>query len=260
VGRQVPDVAKDSLVLCDDQGKAEEKPFQNDFWVGENQLVNVEDWDRRRGALSRPVELDWSYIKNREGVMTRTRDEWIALLAEAFRLKGYRRIEGDARPPQEPGEFRFDPANKCLIDVWLLPNPYPWTFVGLGEPDNGDPYRRSNKLILMAVSGRSGQRGLDLRVAVEKLRTQAEAYNALLIDEGDDVFQYANGSFRVQQYVDEKSGAPKEGRDRLRAAFILANREPRGKEQMLGRGGDSAFGLPPARIPSGIARRTARRR
>ncbi len=77
----------------------------------------------------------------------------------------------------------------------------------------------------MAVSGASGREGLDLRVAVEKLCTQAGAYNALLIDEGEDVFQYSNGSFRMEQYRDRKTGEIKNERDRLRAVFILARKK-----------------------------------
>ncbi len=86
------------------------------LWFGENQLIRIQDWDRRRGALSRPVELDWSYIRQREGFQKRSTEEWRRIVAEAFRLKGYRRIERDERPPQEPGEFRFDPANTNLVD------------------------------------------------------------------------------------------------------------------------------------------------
>jgi hypothetical protein len=126
------------------------------LWFGENQLVGdrPEVWDRRRGALSRPVELDWSYITER-GFRRRDPKEWREeVVAKAFEQKGYKRIQGDVRPPEKPGEFRFDPANTDLVDVWLLPNPYPLTFVGLGKPEDQE-YGRTNHLILMAVSGLS---------------------------------------------------------------------------------------------------------
>lgn len=198
--------------------------MDQDFWLGENQLIGIKpgDYDRRRGALSRPVYLEWKYFTERQGLKRRTDDEWRVIIKAALELKGYRFVPD--RPPQQPGEFRFEPGNTKLVDVWLVSNPYPWTFVGLGKPDASG---RSNKLIFMATSGSSGQKGLPLSVAIEKLRNQADdVHNALLIDEGVDVFQYLKGSkpsearfsVRGHTYNDPRK------RDRMRAIFILGRK------------------------------------
>jgi len=107
-----------------------------------------------------------------------------------------------------------------------MENVYSFTFIGLGKPNQDG---RSNRLILFASSGASGRQGLTLRQAIEKLRTQAGAWDALLIDQGNDVFQFAEDKFTVpiESKTDPRTGVT-QLREQLRAIFIVAGKTQTG--------------------------------
>ncbi len=193
-----------------------------DIWFGEAELL--EDADTRRGALSRPALLKM-FHKGGPYVPGVVSEKERDVVADAFQAAGYVHVpEG---PPRRPGEFRFDPASNDLVDVWLIPNVYSYSFIGLGGPDTRDGEGRSDRLVVLAASGASGRQGLTLRTAIDKLRTQAGAYDALLIDEGLDVFQWVHGDWLVPvppPFTDPETGTT-QSRDRLRTVFILATQE-----------------------------------
>jgi exopolysaccharide biosynthesis protein len=77
--------------------------------------------------------------------------------------------------------------------------------------------RDNRRLLCLACDGKPGSSGYVLEDAARVLQ-QAGAYNALLIDEGADAFQYLRAA-------DGNLMAPiplKRGRGRIRATFIVA--------------------------------------
>lgn len=214
-------------------------------WFGEYQLLSKDQATLLR-AFGGPVILDCGYA---------------GLAAERDRvISAFKNVDYVLRQPTEmltrPGHFRAHP-NPELLEVWLRPNVYPFSFVALLQPRDKDPVagRPSNIFAFLAVGGTSGREGLTLQQAVDILLTQVTFENeifkpggkenekekavftvadALLIDQGLDVFQFADGKFRVP--VDGADQLPKEGdnaraargRDRIRAVFIAAERRQDG--------------------------------
>jgi hypothetical protein len=204
-------------------------------WFGDCQLLEEEV--TRERAFMGPVLLDCDY-------KAMGADREIALKALEDERSGYERV---ARPPDRPGQFRPHPTNPRLIEVWLMENVYPFTFIALGEQREQMTETRivtpSNVVMLFASGGLSGRQGLTLREAVGVLRSQVEfkkegvvynVCNALLIDQGLDVFHFVDDEFKVP--IEGPGPLPEEGkdtrgaigRDRLRAIFLVAEEQ---KEQ-----------------------------
>jgi hypothetical protein len=164
-----------------------------------------------------------------------------------------------------PGHFRPH-LHPNLVEVWLRPNVYPFSFVALAHPrdESTGPGEPSNVLAFFAVGGKSGREGLTLQEAVQVLLTQVSfkdeddkdywVSDALLMDQGLDVFQFAGTRFQlpIEISYSEASktwtrhlpgGAPQPlesgcaplpeeppdtleaiGRDRLRSIFIVGEK------------------------------------
>jgi len=169
------------------------------IWFGEAQLL--EDPNLQRAALSGPVFLSRLYqglgasMEQIRGAMSRA---------------GYREIE-DPRKALEEGEYRFIPEDNNVVEVYFKRNTYAWTMIGLDK--------ERKEILCLACEGKPGVEGYTLEQAAEELLRRG-AYNALLIDEGRDVFQ------KVQL---DGPGAPLRvtiplKRRRLRATFIFARK------------------------------------
>jgi hypothetical protein len=120
------------------------------------------------------------------------------------------------------GEFRFVPEDDTQVEVYLRRNTYGWTMVGLTKGND--------KILCLACEGNPATRtGHVLEEAASILRA-AGAHNALLIDEGADVFQMAllNGSWPKAKVAgggpDLDITVPLQ-RTRLRATFIFTRRK-----------------------------------
>jgi hypothetical protein len=131
---------------------------------------------------------------------------------EALVAFGYRE-QPDARAELAAGEFRFVPEDTSLVEVFLLRNRYGWTMIGLTK--DGD-----STLCLACEGDPHANRGHILASAAQRL-IDAGAWNAVLIDEGADMFQAAllkgGGGPPLQATIPLK-------RTRLRATFVFGRR------------------------------------
>jgi hypothetical protein len=178
------------------------QPQYSDVWLGEN--VFLRDVNMRHLALNRSVELEFP-----PGADS-------ARLRGALQQTHYLETTNGA-PPSKPGEWRFvqiDPLTQRL-DIYFRPNIYGWSMIGLTKD-------RSQILCLACTADHRTRQGYTLTQAAEILLENG-AHDALLIDEGQDVFQ----SVWWQGYGDpEHPLDPDErvlrSRKQLRSTFIIA--------------------------------------
>jgi hypothetical protein len=133
-------------------------------------------------------------------------------LRGAFTLAGYREVPG-ALEPLVPGDWRFVTRSPqvTVVEVYYKRNTYGWTMLGVSAD-----HRRARSL---ACTGRPGTTGYTLEQAAGLL-LQAGAWNALLIDEGADVFQTVRwGDGPLTDMVPRS-------RRRVRATYIFSQRRP----------------------------------
>jgi hypothetical protein len=169
----------------------------SDVWFGERDLLDHPN--RQRASLGGPVFVELPC-------------HW-KLAEAALEKSGYHRARSDVQA-LSPGEWRFvrcGPRESDMkVEIHFQRNVYGWTMLGLSS-DN----RRI--LCLACTASRDPDTGYILEDAAQQL-LQAGAHNALLIDEGGDVFQTI-----------WEAGGPRENvnrsRGRLRATFIFARRE-----------------------------------
>lgn len=194
-------------------------------WFGEAELLS--NPNTQKAACTGPVFLSRLYngmgasIEQIRGAMTR---------------EGYKEIE-DSREPLEEHQFRFVPEDDSLVEVYFRRNTYGWTMIGL--PEDG------KKIICLACQGKGdGKTGFKLEDAALEL-INCGVYNALVIDEGEDVFQVAYLGHKLPKiYTFNGKGSdyceldilvpkienPEDNqlnRNRLRATLIFARKEDR---------------------------------
>jgi hypothetical protein len=143
----------------------------DDVWFGEAELLH--NLALRRAALTEPVLL------NRQFQHMGADPGYIR---EMFSKSGYREdTAGDRFLRYSDGSWRFRQENDELVEVKLLRNVYAYSLIGISN---------SGDILALAVGGLAGRRGQTLEAAVQNIRSYG-AVDALLIDQGDDVFQYA---------------------------------------------------------------------
>ena len=180
----------------------------DDVWFGEAELLH--DVNLQRAATGKgPVILSRLYRGLGASQLQ---------IRGAMRMARYDEIS-DSRQPLEVGQYRFVPEDDTLVDVYLKRNTYRWSMIGL--PNNGD------SILSLACEGKPGGSGYVLRSAAKHLM-KAGACDALLIDEGQDVFQAAllghSGPKRTVAGGGPGLDHPVElRRTRLRATFIFAS-------------------------------------
>lgn len=140
-----------------------------DIWLGEEALLSDTTQNLLRAALTGPVFLSIPAGANKprlRGALTRA---------------GYREISR-ALQPLSPGDWRFvrRGPQQIVLEIYFERNVYGWTMIGLSA-DN-------RRILSLACTGKAGQNGYTLEQAAELL-LNAGASNALLVDEGNDVFQ-----------------------------------------------------------------------
>ncbi len=169
----------------------------DDIWLGEAQFMD--DVNLQRAAMQGPVFLSRLY-QGLGASMDQVRG--------AMYGAGYTPPE-DGRRELKRGEYRFASEDDALVEVFLKPNCYGWTMIGLNKA--------CDEILCLASQGNpAADTGYSLAEAAEALRA-AGAHNALLMDEGADVFQ------RV--LLSEAKGLEDTVpllRTRLRATFIFA--------------------------------------
>jgi hypothetical protein len=172
------------------------KKQYGDIWFGESAFLEDKSQNLLRAALAGPVFLEPPAGANER------------VLRSAFVLAKYREV----RSPLEPlssGTWRFvqRSSQETLVEIFFKRNTYGWTMIGL-SPDN-------RRVLCLACTGRPGVNGYVLEDAAEIL-LRAGAWNALLIDEGADIFQ------KVRLDDGQLRDMVPRIRKRLRATFIFA--------------------------------------
>ncbi len=147
---------------------------QNDnVWFGEAQLLdNPND---QRAACCGPILLSRLY---------RGMGASVEQIRGAMFWEDYNEIH-DNREPLKEGQYRFVPDDDSQVEVYFRRNTYRWTIIGL--PKDG------RKIFCFACEGEPDgktETGFRLEDAAEELK-EIGVHNALLIDEGYDVFQIA---------------------------------------------------------------------
>jgi hypothetical protein len=175
------------------------------IWFGEAQLIG--ERNLQKAALYVPLELSRLY----EG-MGISKDHIRKMMEGVFRGEDYCEETTHLRP-LEKGEWRFLPEDDNLVEIYFKPNTFACTMIGLD---------RGGDILTFACNGNPGQvgyppYGTSLETAADLLIRNG-AVNALLIDEGADVFQKAcipqTGNDLVEQIPII--------RGQLRAVFIFA--------------------------------------
>ena len=172
------------------------KPQYEDLWLGEKELLNDASQNLVRAALSGPVFLNFPDGADKQ------------VLRGALSLSGYREVPNPL-DVLEKGDWRFVERGPqvTVLEIYFKRNTYSWTMIGL-TPEN-------RRILCLACSGFPGKSGYLLEEAAERL-LEAGAHNALLIDEGADVFQMvAEGDGQLRETLPGK-------RRRIRATFIFA--------------------------------------
>lgn len=169
----------------------------DDVWLGEAELLK--NLAMRRAALTEPVLI------HRQFESMGADPDYIR---EIFSKQGYREDpHTDRFLRYSDGAWRFREETDELIEVKLFRNVYAYSVIGVDEHSN---------ILALAVGGLAGRRGQTLEGAVENIRSYGAA-NALLIDQGDDVFQYAvspSGNYEARVKL---------LRPQLRAVFVFAS-------------------------------------
>ena len=167
----------------------------DDLWFGEAAFREDRTGNLLRAALSGPVLLPFADGANSERIRG-------ALTRDA-----YREISSPLAP-LGVGDWRFvrRRPEETLVEVFFKRNTYGWTMIGLSE-DN-------RRLLCLACAGWPGKTGYRVEEAAEIL-LRAGAQQALLMDEGADVFQQIDrGDGLLKDMVPRQ-------RCRLRATFIF---------------------------------------
>ena len=174
-------------------------PRATEVWLGEYEFIHDQSRNLLRAALSGPVVFRWPLLAGAA----------VPQVRGALTLSRYTE---ERRPSRllRPGEWQFKYGRSETepegVEVFFRRARYGWTMLGASKD------RR--RLLAMACRGFPGdQRGHTLEEAADIFR-RAGAYNALLIDEGQDAFQLVGGVDQVERT-----------RHRLRACFVFATRK-----------------------------------
>lgn len=175
------------------------------IWFGEAQLIG--ERNLQKAALYVPLELSRLY----EG-MGISKGHIRKMMEGVFRGEDYCEETTHLRPLKK-GEWRFVPEDDNLVEIYFKPNTFACTMIGLD---------REGDILTFACNGNPGQvgyppYGTSLETAADLLIRNG-AVNALLIDEGADVFQKA----RIPQTGNDLVEQIPIIRGQLRAVFIFA--------------------------------------
>jgi hypothetical protein len=167
-----------------------------DIWLGEDTLLNDRTQNFLRLAMSGPIFLPIPPGSNK------------ASLRGAMNMAGYRECSSTLGPLSS-GEWRFIPRSvtEYRLEVYFKSSTSSWALIGTSS-DN-------KRLFCLACAGKTSLTGYTLEQAAENL-LQAGASNAVLVDEGSNVFQ------KVRWNGEELIDILPAWRRRMRALFIFA--------------------------------------
>jgi hypothetical protein len=172
------------------------RPQFGDIWFGEADFLSDKTGNLLNAALAGPIFLSFPSGANEQR------------MRGALDLAGYREVASNL-DTLSPGDWRFiaHSPQETVVKICFKRNTYGWTMIGLSK-DN-------RRILSLACTGRPGKTGYTLEQAAGIL-LEAGAHNALLIDEGGDVFQ------KVKPDVGQLIDAVPRLRQRVRASFIFA--------------------------------------
>jgi hypothetical protein len=175
------------------------KDQHGDIWLGEEAFLRDGTLNLLRTALRGPVFLDFPPDVNER------------VLSSTLEREGYQQSGGTELLSEGKWRFVHRGPQTTVLEIFFKRNVYGWTMIGLT--------RDRSRIICLAINGNPGRlrKGRILEKAAEYLLTEFQAYNALLIDEGADVFQYVLVDGHLKEMV-------KRYRNRIRATFIMARR------------------------------------
>lgn len=169
-----------------------QQPRNHDVWFGERQMTREEYLDLLMHALTEPVLLD-TYFDGMGALWD--------LIRATFALAGYREVSAKIEP-RARGEWRK--YSDRWVQIYLQRNVYAYTMLGLNDQGN---------VIASAAGGLAGRIGQTIEAMAQNM-ISARSQHVLLIDEGNDVFQWINGDYTV-----------KPQRGRIRALWIFARKK-----------------------------------
>lgn len=158
---------------------------RNDVWLGETALIQG-DRNLRVAALGHSIQLNL-----RELGAPR---EWIDLVLKRDARRGYTEVEADA-DITKAGQWRWVPEGReTWLEIFFLRNQYPCSMIGVQAEDEG-PERTQKRgivdteyLFFLAHGHKYDRNGCTIRQASQFLLSRG-AWDALVFDEGQDVFQ-----------------------------------------------------------------------
>lgn len=185
---------------------------QDDVWLGEAALVQG-DRNLRCSALSQPIQLDLRALGAPE--------EWIHIVLEREEEEHtYRFQKGDLTGP---GQWRWlSEGRGKWLEIWPLRNQYPCSMIGVRAKEDSRKAKlcETEFLYFLAHGHNYGWPGCTVEEAADFLQ-HCGATDALLFDEGNDVFQLvrssANGALAPRVTLK---------RDQLRCVFWATAKEP----------------------------------
>jgi hypothetical protein len=194
---QMPNLNPDAFLYPGDSGRPRHifKADQDgDIWLGEEFLLNGRI-NVQRAALSGAITMEVPDCPD-------------DLLRGALLRARYEEVESST-VPLTVGQWRFTDImdKKNWIEIYFRRNTYSWSMLGLTQD-------RKKLLSLACRAEMPGQDGMTLEQAAAELR-RAGVWNALLIDEGLDVFHEILEDDQWRDLVPLR-------RNRLRSVFIFA--------------------------------------
>jgi len=170
--------------LVELEGKFFGRDEQEKYYFGEAELVDHPQMCR--DALTSPVEFDTQYRPEGE---EHPLGADVAQIIDRLLLAGYEEV---VEQPARLGEFVRPGPGRTKFRIFLKEAYYPLTMVGLDA--------KRETLFLMAISGQSGRFALTVGNAARLFRDRFRVTDALLIDEGADVFQQVGSQQPVQMH------------------------------------------------------------
>lgn len=197
----------------------------DDVWFGESQLLA--DRNVRRAALSGTIELSRLYPgANEEQIKAALR--FLTVRKEnQFKAQSFYREGPNPPNPLEQSQWRFVMENRSLVEVWLRPNIYPCSILGVTKEGDvvcfawrGGYTVPPGYTILHEDVTIQGERVTS--AASELLNRTIGLTDAILLDEGNDVRHEA---FDPHPEVNgwRELVVDRNNREQVRAVFIFSD-------------------------------------
>ncbi len=156
-------------------------------WLGEAALIQG-DRNLKVAALYQPIQIDLRSLGAPR--------EWIEIVLTKEHDKYHTYCKVDHRPTRK-GEWRWlDEGRRTWLEIFLLPNQYPCTMIGVCAEDEGtDPQKSTGDivhckdLLFLAHGHNYDWTGCTVEECATYLINTHHCANALMFDEGNDVFQ-----------------------------------------------------------------------